>query len=127
MTEAPIDVALINTIAWAPGCMHLKDIIALACDDGTVRLLEVTVHKPPASILATRNQPAQPPPKREMVGHRQATTSGITAGLAGIDLAQQARTNISGVDLKHEGTEIAILEHEEGGPVFRVKWNIDGD
>ena len=126
MTEAPMDVALINEIAWAPGCIHPKDIIALACDDSTVRLLELTVQKPPASILATRNQPTQPPPKREIASQRQPTTSGITAGLAGMDVAGEARSSISGVNLKHEGKEIAILEHDEGGPVCRVRWSIDG-
>ena len=125
VVEIPIEVTLINSIAWAPGCNQPNDIIALACDDSTVRLLEITVQKPPASILSTRSQSAQPSMRRDSANLRTAP-SGITAGLAGIDRSREARIGVKGINLKHGGQEIAMLEHDEGGSVSRVKWNIDG-
>ena len=125
MVETPIDFTMINSIAWAPGCNHPNDIIALACDDSTVRLLEITVQKPPASILSTRSQSTQPS-LRSVSANTPIVASGITAGLAGMDRSREARIGISGIHLKHGGQEIAILEHEEGGPACKVNWNIDG-
>ena len=54
MLEMEVETSGVNAIAWAPGCLTPYDVIAVACGDSTVRVLEVVVPTARAGILATK-------------------------------------------------------------------------
>ncbi|KAL9123676.1 MAG: hypothetical protein Q9217_006917 [Psora testacea] len=123
--ELPVDDTLVNAVAWAPGCVNPIDTIAVACDDSTVRVVEIAVQKLPMSILSARNQPSHVAAGR-VPARAQSIASGISAGLAGMNRKTVARSCNGPVSLKHEAKEVAALPHSYGVPVLRVKWNLDG-
>ena len=121
------DTALINDIAWAPGCLRPYDVIATACDDGTVRVFRVdTPYDSDGSLRAPVAKSLQPtgPPKKALVTARN-TPSGIGAGLAGMSRTSAPRRDMVN-EVKHESRQIAILEHEDKQPVWKLRWFHDG-
>jgi len=125
MAQINLHTSLINEIAWAPGCLHPFDVVAAACDDGTLRVVEITVPQAPASILTVKSQPFKEPPRRGSVNTRN-NTSGISAGLAGMNRTTVARSDAGGSTMKHEWREVATLSPADGAPAWKVRWSQDG-
>ena len=126
--EVPVDGTFVNAIAWAPAGVNPTDIIAVACDDSTVRLVEITVQRFPANSLSTESQQSQVVAKQDSTGPQSIVPSGISAGFTagGGNRTTAARNSTSTDGLKHEAKEIAVLSHGDGVPVYRVQWNLDG-
>ena len=124
MLEMKTSAPLINDIAWAPGCIRPYDLLAAACDDGHVRVFEVsTPHDGVVSSTAGAN---------ELLSGTKTTSStsrnapsGIGAGLAGVNRAA-ARHAGSPLRIRHKWKEVANLSHDENAPVWRVRWTHDG-
>lgn len=127
MLELKTNAPLINDVAWAPGCIRPFDLISAACDDGTVRIFEVTTPHD-SKVLSTTSKSEPLSGKDRMKPPASSTKnipSGIGAGLAGVDRA--AARQVGGhVSIRHEWKEIANLSHNEGAPVWRVRWTHDG-
>ena len=127
MLEMKTNAPLINDVAWAPGCIRPFDLISAACDDGTIRIFEVTTphdSKVPSTtskseLLAGKDR-MKPP-----ASSTKNAPSGIGAGLAGVNRAA-ARQSGDHVKIRHEWKEVANLSHNEGAPVWRVRWTHDG-
>ena len=128
MLEIVTDTSLINDLAWAPGCIRPYDYIAAACDDGSVRIFEITTpHEgdsessslPRSSGLAVAHAGAQSTMSRN-------APSGIGAGLAGASRAT-ARDSFGSPRIKHEWKAVAKLQTDDSRPVWRVRWMHDGD
>ena len=117
-TTAPV----INDLSWAPGTLRQSDLIAAACDDGCVRIFELTTLHPQESFSIAgdsvlRAQKEPPMPMRN-------ARSGIGAGLAG---ASRATTLTNSNELfKLDWKELCVLIHDEDLPVRRVQWVNDG-
>lgn len=131
MHDMHTDTALINEIAWAPGCLRPFDVIAAACDDGTVRIFEVdTPHHDSdgrsSSKTAATAKPLQSlgPPRGTSFSARNAP-SGIGAGLAGMSRDSAARRGMAH-EVKHESRQVAVLAPDEPAPVWKVRWLHDG-
>lgn len=127
MHDMHTDTALINEIAWAPGCLRPFDVIAAACDDGTVRVFKVeTPHDSDGSGKALAAKPSQStgPPRANSVASRNAP-SGIGAGLAGMSRTSAPRGGMVN-EVKHESRQVAMLEHDDKQPVWKIKWIYDG-
>lgn len=129
MHDMHTDTALINEIAWAPGCLRAFDVIAAACDDGTIRIFEVdTPHESDGSSM--RIPAVKPtlqslgPPKGTSFTARNAP-SGIGAGLAGMSRDTAARRGMAH-EVKHESRQVAVLAPDEPAPVWKVRWLHDG-
>ena len=127
MIEIATDSPLINDVSWAPGCIRPYDLIAVACDDGCVRVFEITTPvdlKTPPRINA--GAPALPIdcPGPSSTTARNAP-SGIGAGLAGASRAA-ARNSGGTAKIRHEWKEVAALHHDDGAPVWKVEWMHDG-
>ena len=119
--------AVINEIAWAPGCLHPQDLIAAACNDGTVRIFEVdTPHEVDASskTLAVKADKSNEPQKALPAALRNAP-SGIGAGLAGMSRNAPPREVMNSLNIKHEWKQAALLSHDEA-PVWKIRWMYDG-
>ena len=137
MHDMHTDTALINEIAWAPGCLRPFDVIAAACDDGTVRIFEVdTLHdsdsssmmRTPAAIKPPALQQSQlgPPPKGgASFNSSRNAPSGIGAGLAGMSRETASRRGMV-YEVKHESRQVAVLAPDEPAPVWKVRWLHDG-
>lgn len=127
LLQIDIANASINEIAWAPGCLHPFDVIATACDDGIVRIFHVDTNNEgdDFSEAARRPQPdgvpvAQGPAARN-------APSGISAGLAGMARSTPSRKGIANeMNIKHVSKEVAMLPHDDGSPVWKVRWLYDG-
>ncbi|KAL9100297.1 MAG: hypothetical protein Q9163_004315 [Psora crenata] len=122
--QLPVDVTHVNAVAWAPGCVNPIDIIAIACDDSTVRIVEMRVLKLRVSC-SSENQPLQVAYRLDSASTR-SLASGITAGLADVSRTTTGRSGPSTMSLKHDVKEVAVLPHQRGVPVHRLKWNLDG-
>ena len=128
MIELATDAPLINDVSWAPGCIRPYDLIAAACDDGFVRVFEITTPVDAKTISrATLDAPIprKPGPGPAAVTARNAP-SGIGAGLAGVSRAA-ARNTADTVKIRHEWKEVAALHRDEGAPVWKVEWMHDGE
>lgn len=121
------DTAQINEVAWAPGCLRPYGVIAVACDDGTVRIFEVEGHD--ESEEASRGVAARP--SQSNGSSKNASTdlrnapSGIGAGLAGMSRNTLIRRD-SSKELKYEYRQAGVLVHQDGAPVWKVRWFYDG-
>lgn len=128
MHDMHTDTALINEIAWAPGCLRPFDVIAAACDDGTVRIFEVDTpyHDSDGSSKPTAAKPLQSfgPPRGTSFNTRNVP-SGIGAGLAGMSRDSAARRGMAH-EVKHESRQVAVLAPDEPAPVWKVRWLHDG-
>lgn len=127
MVEIHTD-ATINEIAWAPGCLHPYDVIAAACNDGTIRIFEVdtphavdTPSRTPAvkTYKSNGSQRAFPPTLRN-------APSGIGAGLAGMSRNAPPREVMNSLNIKHEWKQADILSHDEAS-VWKLRWIFDGN
>ena len=130
MLQIDVGNALINEVAWAPGCLHPFDVIATACDDGTVRIFDIDT---PNELDDSASQAlAAIPSQADESHHAQApktriVPSGISAGLAGMSRAIAPRHDIPDtINVKHVSREAAILSHDEGSPVWKIRWIYDG-
>ena len=125
----PIEGTLINEIAWAPGCLRPYDTIAAACNDGTVRMLLLdTPYDVNRSAKDNRSVESQSDDYDSATPSGPSNAlSGIGAGLAGLDqtkgLDQDA---LDSLRIQHVMSEVALLPHDEGSPVWRVRWMHDG-
>ena len=120
MLHTEIDNALINEIAWAPGCLHPYDIVSVACNDATVRIFHIDTQAVAVTPPQISSYTVQGPTVRR-------APSGIGAGLADMSrttASRQAKANK--MNLTHVSKEVAVLSHEEGSPVWKVKWIYDG-
>lgn len=128
MLEVGSIPSAINDVSWAPGSIRLHDLIAAACDDGCVRVYAVTtLHNSrlaPASLGACQDSPTKD--RHNMSLATRQAPSGIGAGLAGVSRAEAIRRSSGGLHMQHSWTEVALLPHEVGAPVWRVQWTHDG-
>ena len=121
--------AIINEIAWAPGCLHPYDLIAAACNDGTIRIFEVDT---PHEVDALLKSPAAKPYRsngqhKELPATLRNAPSGIGAGLAGMSRNAPLREVMNNnLNVKHEWKHAALLSHDEA-PVWKIRWIYDGD
>ena len=120
--------AIINEIAWAPGCLHPHDLIAAACNDGTIRIFEVDT---PHEVNALSRTPAAKAyksngPQKAITATLRNAPSGIGAGLAGMSRNAPPREVMNNLNIKHEWKQAALLSHDEA-PIWKVRWIYDGD
>ena len=127
MIEIATDSPLINDVSWAPGCIRPYDLIAAACDDGCVRVFEVTTPTNPiTSSRTTSVAPSLPDHGSDLSSiTAQKAPSGIGAGLAGV-LRAAARNHGGVANIKHEWKEVAALYHDDCVPVWKVEWMHEG-
>ncbi|KAL8963583.1 MAG: hypothetical protein Q9193_000176 [Seirophora villosa] len=128
MLEVNAMASKINDISWAPGSIRPHDLIAAACHDGRVRVYALTTLQGSQSTL-TGLGPGQDSPPRERHSSSLASRhnpSGIGAGLADVSRGGFTRRPSSEVRIQHLWKEVAVLPHEAGGPVWRVRWTHDG-
>ncbi|KAL8660997.1 MAG: hypothetical protein Q9202_006017 [Teloschistes flavicans] len=128
MLEINTSTSAINDVSWAPGGIRPYDLLAAACDDGRVRLYEVTT---PGSLDQSSTVPGLGSEilmrqKRASPAVARQTLSGIGAGLAGVSQAGSTRRAGGGLCVQHAWKEVAILSHDDGAPVWRVRWTHDG-
>ena len=129
MVELVTDAPLINDVSWAPGCIRPYDLIAAACDDGSVRIFEInTPHSLDISTMAVPEyQPHTSASAREPVANARNAPSGIGAGLLVVSRAAAAARDVAGnTKIKHEWKEVAVLHHGENSAVWKVRWVHDG-
>lgn len=123
--------ALINEIAWAPGCLLPFDRIAAACDGGTVRIFDVDTPHDVDGIpkaLTARFPQSNTARNVDSISSPRNPPSGIGAGLAGMSRITSPRHDLTErLNIRHVSTEKAILPHDEGSPVWKVRWTYDGE
>lgn len=120
--------AIINEIAWAPGCLHPYDVIAAACNDGTIRIFEVDTPNDHDALLRipavkTYKHNGQ---QRALPATSKNAPSGIGAGLAGMSRNAPPRDVMNSLNIKHEWKQAALLSHDEA-PVWKIRWIYDGN
>lgn len=128
LLEVNASPSTINDISWAPGSIRPHDLIAAAYDDGCVRVYKLTTpHNPQLTPTGVGHGHESPTRERHSssLATRQ-TPSGIGAGLAGVSRAEAVRRSSGGPRIQHLWKEIAVLPHEAGAPVWRVRWTHDG-
>ncbi len=126
--ELATNAPLINDVSWAPGCIRPYDLIAAACDDGCVRVFEITTPVDAniaSGVISDAPTLLNAGPAPSPVAARN-TPSGISAGLAGASRAA-ARNTDGTTKIRHEWKEVAALPHDEGAPVWKVEWMHDGN
>lgn len=129
MAEMISTSPLINDLCWAPGCIRPYDLIAAACDDGCARVFEVTtphaVEIPSLGVSESRISPITI--TRELAMNVGNAPSGIGASLASASRATVAAHHVADTTkIKHEWKEVAALSHDDGSPVWKVRWMYDG-
>lgn len=125
MIEIVLDTPSINQIAWAPGCLRFLDVIAAACDDGTVRILEITVPRAGVNFLGVK-APLSSDSTERASDTAHNPPSGIGAGLAELSRSASVRSVADDSHMKHDCKEVAVLLHGDRGPVWKVRWDFDG-
>ncbi|KAL8987294.1 MAG: hypothetical protein Q9177_003479 [Variospora cf. flavescens] len=128
MLEVNSMASKIHDISWAPGSIRPHDLIAAACNDGRVRVYALTTLQGSQVTPMGLGHGQESPPK-ERHSSSLATRhnpSGIGAGLAGVSRGELTRRPSGGVRIQHSWKEIALLPHEAGAPVWRVRWTQDG-
>ena len=125
MLEIATESRLINDLAWAPGCIRPFDLVSAACDDGCVRIFEITTpHEVNLASTALSRSAAAATTGTPSTTARTAP-SGIGAGLAGVSRIA-ARHSAASLRIKHEWKELKSLQHDDGKPVWKVRWMHDG-
>lgn len=127
MLEIATESPLINDLAWAPGCIRPYDLVAAACDDGCVRIFEITTpHNSDLGLNALSKDSGVAKNRTSSLTARSAP-SGIGAGLAGVSRTS-TRFNAPSSRIKHEWKELTNLRTDENEckPVWRVRWMHDG-
>ena len=124
-----VEGALINEIAWAPGCLRPYDTIAAACDDGTVRMFLLDTPCNDENVIEEESS-TMPPPQdqgKAIPTKSSSTPSGIGAGLAGLHRATNFENDAQvSLQIEHVMHEVAALPHDDGSPVWKVRWMHDG-
>ena len=120
--------ATINEIAWAPGCLLPYDIIAAACNDGTIRIFAVDT---PHEVDASSRTPAvrahkSSGPQKALPATWRNVPSGIGAGLAGMSHNAPPREIMNSLNIKHEWKQVALLSHDDA-PIWKIRWTYDGN
>ena len=127
MLEINTELPLINDLAWAPGCIKPYDLVAAACDDGCVRIFEVTT--PHESNVAHNKAMRSAGTAKDRLSSTTARSvpSGIGAGLAG-QTRVKSRNDSTSFQVKHEWRQLPELRagDSDGRPVWRVRWMHDG-
>ena len=126
MLEMKANTPLINDVAWAPGCIRPYDLIATACDDGSVRIFELTTPHGNKVFSAAGGGNSGKDRAKASSSAPKNTPSGIGVGLAGANRAAARQTGGS-TRITHEWRELANLSHGESAPVWKVRWTHDGD
>ena len=129
MLQIEIASSSINEVGWAPGCLHPFDVIAVACDDGTVRVFHVNIINQDdelAGALATRRSQSGEFAVAQQSASRNAP-SGISAGLSGMTRSTTPRSGMSNKNVTHVAREVARLPHDDDSPVWKVRWIYDGN
>ncbi|KAL9047328.1 MAG: hypothetical protein Q9214_000070 [Letrouitia sp. 1 TL-2023] len=125
--EMNTNAVVINDIAWAPGCIHMRDLIATACDDGCTRVFEVTTpHNKDLMASSSRESPPSSSIKQESSGSPYHTKSGIGAGLENASRVKDFKRGSGTQWIRHEWKQVAKLAHRENLPAWRVQWLYDG-
>jgi len=123
--------ALINEIAWAPGCLLPFDRIAAACDDGTVRIFDIDTPNDvegSSKALTARLPQSNISQKAHSTYSLRNPPSGIGTGLAGMSRITSPQHDLTDrLNIEHVAKEKAVLSHDEGSPVWKVRWTYDGD
>lgn len=119
MVDMRLDTPSINHIAWAPGCLRCFDVVAAACDDGTVRIMEITVPEPEAALLDVKAPQSNDTTRRASDPARNPP-SGIGAGLAELSRSTSVRNAVDDSNMRHDCKEVEVLLHEDRGPVWKV-------
>ncbi|KAL8780482.1 MAG: hypothetical protein Q9213_006442 [Squamulea squamosa] len=119
----------INDVSWAPGSIRPYDLIATACNDGSVRVYEVTIpqHAGLQSPNTSSGSQASMRDRLNSSKHARHTPSGIGAGLAGFSRVEAMFGSNGGTRIQHAWKEIAVLRHKGATPVWRVRWTHDGE
>ena len=126
MVEMCTENAIINEIAWAPGCLHPYNIVAAACDDGSVRMYRIDVFPDVDNPFRALNEFSQSNGKGSHIFVDNAP-SGIGAGLAGMSRRKGPRTEVpNSLNTSYVWEEFAVLPHDDGSPVWKVRWLHDG-
>ncbi|KAL8659619.1 MAG: hypothetical protein Q9226_000324 [Calogaya cf. arnoldii] len=129
MLEIEGIVSHMNDVSWAPGSIRPCDLIAVACNDGCVRVYEVTTPHYVGVQSLTMNAVSRPFPRDRRSSSKldRHAPSGIGAGLAGVSRAEAIHESSGGTRIQHSWKETAVLHHEGGMPVWRVRWTHDGN
>lgn len=126
--EMNTHAVVINDIAWAPGCIHMRDLIATACDDGCTRVFEVTTpHNRGLMASGSMESPPLSLNKQESSGSASHTKSGIGAGLENASRVKDFKRGSGTQWIRHEWKQVAKLAHRENLPAWRVQWLYDGE
>lgn len=127
MLEISTESPQINDLAWGPGCIKPFDLIATACDDGYVRIFEVTTPHNNDLTPSINSKSAQTSRNQTSPTTTRNTPSGIGAGLAG-QSRTAIRNNSDFPQIKHEWKQLPSLRAEDGDsrPVWKVRWMHDG-
>ena len=120
-----IEATLINEIAWAPGCIRPFDVIAAACEDGTVRIFEIDTFHDSEGTLTEFDTRSTHSNVSVRADHSRNPPSGIGAGLAGISRNAEGRNDFAN-ERNHVYREMAVLEHSDGAAVWKLRWLHDG-
>lgn len=129
MVELSTDAPMINDVSWAPGCIRPCDLVAAACDDGSVRIFEITTPHSVEPMSTTISESRIPPgtSTRGTTNNSQNAPSGIGAGLAGVSRAAAAAHDVAGITkINHKWKEVAVLSHDDNSAVWKVRWVHDG-
>ena len=125
VTESP----LVNDLAWAPGSIRPFDLIAAACDDGCVRIFEITTPHSTNLLFKAWSRSVGADIKRTSLPTASNAPSGVGAGFAGMS-RMAARQNDDPFRVRHEWKQLSILQSDDGHdrrPVWRVRWMHDGE
>lgn len=130
MVELATDAPMINDVSWAPGCIRPIDLIAAACDDGSVCIFEVNTPNiiEPLSVTVAESRTLPRTSIQELTTNFNNAPSGIGAGLAGVSRAAAAARDVAGITkLNHEWKKVAVLSPNDKSAVWKVRWLHDGE
>lgn len=125
----------INRIAWAPGVLRPYDVLALACDNAVVRLIDVimvndtTDHSRNAPLrLPTKGNVNTVKYKIEDMAPGSSSRSGTSAEAAGTAKTSQGFNTFRGeavLGIEHRWREAVVIPCGSG-PVCALVWFLDG-
>ncbi|KAG8531648.1 uncharacterized protein KY384_003279 [Bacidia gigantensis] len=122
----PFEDGLVCSVAWAPAHPQPEDVVAVACDDGKIRMLEITVQTSSQNLLTSNGHSNLSALRRGSRNDQQLGRSGIAAGLANIDRPREVSQSEQGNGPKHEGKIVAELQTSEGASAHQMEWTMDG-
>ena len=127
MLQVPLGQTTINALVWAPGHPQPEDVIAAACEDGSIRLIEVSVQrKLSQDESSARTRFESLTLRRGSSSSQQTVRSGIGAGLAGMSGSKVQSDKAKDGEVVHEVKSIASLVADHNASVRRLQWTMDG-